>query len=248
MSGTASVEDQNPKVAPVLTLGKVTPEILHRWERACKEYFRVKSVSEKKKVESVLSRLQDFRIADWAEANEGMLRALDFAAFMVKLREEVLEKDWDRKIKLSILASKQGERPFDKWVYLLQTRNALLRGRACHFDDGALRETLENNMDQGLELRMRRVVVADDVSLRGWIEAVKVEDEFMVRERGVAKEMAREMFRTEQQRSVRGGGGVGRPVVSAGLRSAVGSGSGSTQRPALASMNGPPLPKLTPAE
>ncbi|KAF9645247.1 hypothetical protein BDM02DRAFT_3120539 [Thelephora ganbajun] len=78
---------------------------------------------------------------------------------MDKLREEALDKDRDRKIKLAILASKQGECPFHEWAYEMQAHNTLLRGRLCHFSEEALRETLENNMDQGLELQMRRTVL-----------------------------------------------------------------------------------------
>ena len=70
MSHLAAVEGSNLKVAPTLTPGKITPEILHRWERACKEHFRVKRIGATKQVESILSRLLDFNIADWAEANE----------------------------------------------------------------------------------------------------------------------------------------------------------------------------------
>ena len=87
----ATVESaSNAKVAPTLTQGEVTPEVLHQWERACKEYFRVKSVAEDKQVVSVLSRLQDLRIADWIEANEDRLVTLKFSEFMEKLREQVL--------------------------------------------------------------------------------------------------------------------------------------------------------------
>jgi hypothetical protein len=89
----ATVEDNNPKIAPTLTPGQINPEILHRWERACKEYFRIKGVPDAKKVESILSRLKDFRIADWAEANEATLKELDFAKFMTQLREEALGAD-----------------------------------------------------------------------------------------------------------------------------------------------------------
>ena len=234
---TATVEDHNPKIAPTLTPGLVTPEVLHRWEKACKEYFRVKGITEKKKVESVLSRLQDIRIADWVEANEGTLRSLDFAQFMAKLRAETLEKDWDRKIKLSILASKQEERPFHEWAYAIQARNALLRGRPCHFEDVALRETLENNMNPGLEKRVRRIVFAADISIRDWIETVKEEDEFVVSERAMVKEMAKEMYRAEQ-RVVRVGGGrtMGTKIDNTAPTRPTASTSSST------------LPKLTPAE
>ena len=239
MSASATVEDHNLKVAPTLTPGKITPEVLHRWERSCKEYFRVKNVSEKKKVESVLSRLQDFRIADWAEANEATLVALNFKAFMDELRGEALEKDWDRKIKLSILASKQEERPFHEWAYEILNRNALLRGRPHHFSDGSLRETLENNMDQGLELRARKIVLEAEASLRDWIEAVKAEGEFVAREREMAKEVARELYRRELKgaaKSTSSGRTMGTRVdntVAAMPRSTASSSA---------------LPKLTPSE
>lgn len=154
----------------------------------------MKNVTKAEQVEAVLSRIQDLRLADWVEVNEVDLRTLDFAVFMEKLRGEALEKDWDRKIKLAMLASKQGGRPFREWVYELQTRNALLRGREFRFSDEALRDTLEINMDQGLELRARRVVLEKNATLRDWIEAVDTED----RERLATKEMmTREIFRVD---------------------------------------------------
>ena len=56
MLNTATVKSSNPKVPPTLTAGRVTLEVLHQWERACKEYFRVKGITQKKKVESILSQ------------------------------------------------------------------------------------------------------------------------------------------------------------------------------------------------
>ena len=135
-----------------------------------------------------------------------LLVGINFVDFMTKLRAEMLEKDWDRKIKLSILALKQEERPFHEWAYAIQAHNALLRGRPCHFNDESLRETMQNNMNPGLEIRVRRIAFDAGVLLREWIEAVKEEDEFVVSERVMVKEMAKEMYRAEQ-RVVKGGGG-----------------------------------------
>jgi hypothetical protein len=235
MSGFATVDDQNPKIAPTLTSGKVTPEVLHRWEKACKEYFRVKSVAGEKQVESVLSRFQDFHIADWAEANDAILKDLDFAMFMGKLRERLLEKDWDRKIKLAILASKQGDRPFEEWACELMNRNALLRGRTGHFTEEALRESIQNNMDQGLEKRIRRKI-AEGLALHQWIEAVREEAEVVAWER--------ELYRGEPK-----GRATSNRVVGARIENTV----PTMQRPAGGSSFRPvpgftALPKLTPAE
>ena len=227
MPQLATVEDANPKIAPTLMPGKITPEILHRWEKSCKEYFRIKNIAESKKVESILSRLQDLRIADWAEANETILKVLEFSEFMDRLKERALEKDWDRKIKLSMLWSKQGGRPFHEWAYELQTRNALLRGRPCHFSEEALREVLQNGMDQSLELRIRRL---EEASLYEWIEAVRLEDEFVTRER--------EMYRREQ--------GGPRSITNARVMGTrIENTAPTTQRQVT---NSAVLPKLTPAE
>ena len=78
------------------------------------------------KVASILSRLQDLCIADWAEANEETLLSISFDDFMEKLRGQALEKDWDQKIKLAIIGSKQGERLFNEWAYELKNCNVLL--------------------------------------------------------------------------------------------------------------------------
>ena len=187
MSNLATIDSLNPKIAPTLSQGKITPEVLHRWERACKEFFRVKGMKDERKVESVLSRIEDLRLADWIEAHEEELRVLTFPAFMEKLRDEALEVDWDRKIKLALLASKQREHPFDDWAYGMIARNTLLRGRPDHFSDAALRETLGNNVSPVLELRVRKARIAKDISLRKWIEEVKLEDDFMTWERELTR-------------------------------------------------------------
>ena len=66
-------------------------------------------------------------------------------------------------------------------------RNTLLRGRPDHFSDAALRETLGNNMSPVLELRVRKARIAKDISLRKWIQEVKLEDDFMTRERELTR-------------------------------------------------------------
>ena len=197
--------------------------------------------------------MQDLHIADWAEANEAALVQLDFSEFMEKLRGQALEKDWDQKIKLAMLVSKQGDHPFHEWAYEMQTRNALLRRCSYHFEDDMLRETLKNNMDQGLELRIWRLAVMATVLLQDWIETVNAEDEFVSREWKEVKEMAKEMYRMEWAEywvertgmknitnSGRTGGTDSNFGRSIGART-IGNPSG---RP----MNGTVLPQLTQAE
>ena len=235
MSEIATVKDHNPKCPPTLTPGSITPEVLLQWERSCKEYFWVKDVTEEKKVGSVLARLQDLSIADWLDTNEERLKALEFSAFMDQLRERALEKDWDRKIYMSILSSKQGERTFHEWAYELQTRNALLRGSPYHFNEKAFRDRLQINMDPSLELRARKL---QEASLWRWIKEVELEDEFSRMEGERMRKTARGMNRKEQNGTSNFNGGR---ATETGTNNA----APTTQRPA-ASMS--VLPKLTPTE
>ena len=235
MPTAATVEAQNQKVPPILTPGKVTPEVLHRWEKSCKTYFRVKSVSAKKQVESVLSQLQEPRLEAWVEAKEEELKSLDFASFMDKLRDRALIRDWDRKIKLEMLATKQGDTPFLDWAYGLVNRNELLKGRPCYFSEEALCELFRNTMDHSLELRMRKIAFGGDAEIRDWIEEVGLEAELLADQRAASRDWRRE----DQQ--PRGRGGSSGRALGARIE-----GTGSMGPRPTASSSG--LPRLTAAE
>ena len=173
-------------------------------EMACEEYFRVKSITDTKQVESILARLQDFHIADWVRANAVDLKTLSFSEFMERLREETLEEDWDRAIMLEIHDSKQRKRPFPEWVYHLQNRNALLRGRKdYHYDETSLRLTLEKNMAVDLEERVRRLEIPRTSRFKDWVEKVKKEDKVRLRDDEKAEkrllEMAKKMHKNDQR-------------------------------------------------
>ena len=109
----------------------------------------------------------------------------------------------------------------------------------------ALHKTIKNNMDSRLESQMHKTPVGVDAPLWDWIKVVIIRDEFVAREWEMAKAVAKEIHRAEQQ-------GVW-PLVGGqptGIQSAANMMATSLvmQWPPLASMNGPVLPKLTPAE
>ena len=239
MPNIVVVESRNPKVPPTLTAGKITPEVLHRWERACKDHFRTKRIGEEAQVGSVLYRLEDLQLANWVEANEVILTALKFPVFMDRLRDHILEKDWDRKIKLSILDFKQGECPFGEWVYDLQNRNALLWGRPHHFSDVALRETIENNMDPVLKIKVRRIVFAPTALIQEWVAAVTVEDETVARERKAMTDAIDKAARARDREVLRVRGMMN--IMNTSRPAARKDTGGPTAQRAI-------LPKLTPAE
>lgn len=94
--GIAQVHQASSKVPPTLTEGTITPEILHRWERACLNYFRHKKIKKTAQVEDVLFEIKDLRLSRWIEANESSLKGKSFTDFMAELREEALDANWAR--------------------------------------------------------------------------------------------------------------------------------------------------------
>ena len=110
-----------------------------------------------------------------------------------------------------------------------------MRGRPFYFTHNALRETLENNMNPSLEVHIRKTTTGE-VEFGDWIEAVKIEDEFVARDRKEAKEMiAKEISWSEREKAKNA---PARPKYSSTTAtSQPGPSKGTTS-----------LPKLTPAE
>jgi hypothetical protein len=67
------IQQSSSKVPPILTEGAITPEILHRWERACINYFRHKKIWPDEQVEDILFEIKDLRLSRWTEARESLL-------------------------------------------------------------------------------------------------------------------------------------------------------------------------------
>ena len=84
-------------------------------------------------------------------------------------------------------------------------------------------------MDPGLEVCVHKIMVGEDIELKEWIKMVKVEDEFLMRERKeareVAKEMAKEIYCAERNKVMKNM--FMRPMVGAGQKNA----STSTRSP-----------------
>ena len=97
-------------------------------------------------------------------------------------------------------------------------------------------------MDPSLEVCACKVAVGENVGLKEWIEMVKIEDEFVTRERReareVAKEMVKEIYHAERDKVSKNP--FTRPTVGVGQKNA----STSTRPP----RNPDALPKLTPVE
>jgi hypothetical protein len=152
--------------------GDLTPEVARDWENACTTYFMHKGVEAKDQVKMVAFGMLDPRLHTWYLTRRTVLDAGTFKQYMTALRNDWLEKHWATKLRKKVLGSQQGTRPFYEWALELQNQNALLYGNKAYLEDDKLRDQLEANTCDELTVPVLRADLAEDLSLREWIEEV----------------------------------------------------------------------------
>jgi hypothetical protein len=126
---------------PVISPGKLTPDLLFDFENGAYAYFSFKDVKTEKEVSKIAGGLQDGRVQTWYCLNRVAVDTAGFPAFMKHIRDSWLETGWEQEVKLAILASHQGTVPIFDWIMLLESTNALLNGHVCKLSDDDLRTT-----------------------------------------------------------------------------------------------------------
>jgi len=144
------VEQHDQTKPPVLTVGKVTPQVLRDWEDACLGYYFHKGVADDRQVRSVILGLKDFCIGDWYRAAKTAVDNLTFDELMEQLRARLLKDGWQHGLQKEILSSKQGSLRFNDWQNKMGATNSLLVGTTFHITTTALRDHLAANMHHDL--------------------------------------------------------------------------------------------------
>ncbi|KAG6886533.1 hypothetical protein C0992_003536, partial [Termitomyces sp. T32_za158] len=99
---------------------------LDAFEHSAKRYFSHKGIAPERQVEKVLYNIDLSDVRAWVRENEGELKDLTFAAFMSRLREEVLATDWEWEM-AQALTKKQGEdERFAEWASGIREANDTL--------------------------------------------------------------------------------------------------------------------------
>lgn len=120
------------------------------------------------------------RLVAWYQADQTRIDGLTLNAYLLKLSQLVLEKNWAHDILETILFSSQGDRIFINWKIEMENLNAILTTaapvRALSRDQ--LRVQLQSNLhpDMRLSLSLEPVMVTN---LAAWAFEVKEHDDRM---------------------------------------------------------------------
>jgi hypothetical protein len=192
----------NGNKAPILTSRSVSPEVLRRFENACRNFFHAKKIAANEQVASVAGNMHDALISDWYWTDEARINGLSFEGFIKEMKVKWLKKGWELAICRHVLGTKQNGEVFWEWAVRMRGLNALLRDTASHLTDDTLRNQLDANLDTALSLACDDEKVYETTELEKWLGLVKDIDEMKRRERQQARADAEEAARnTASKRS-----------------------------------------------
>ncbi|KAG1762163.1 hypothetical protein EV702DRAFT_352586 [Suillus placidus] len=199
MTKSARVEQSAPSKPPKLLAGELTPEIARDWDNACTTYFMHKGIDAEDQVKMIAFGMLDPRLHTWYLAQRATLDAGTFTEYMTALKDAWLESHWDTKLRRKVLGSQQGNCAFYEWALELQNQNALLYGNAAHLSDTQLRNQLEANICEELTIPVLRAKLADDLTLKKWIEEVKHLDDKRLEDLASHKRIAEDLYKSSKR-------------------------------------------------
>ncbi len=137
----------NPKAAPSLGEGRITPGVLSAWENYCFQYFRDREIEDDRKVQKACMQIGNELILDWYHADIERFDNMSWEDFTEAIRLRFLPKGWALDIHAEIFGKKQDiMTPFEDYVLDIEKLNARLRGSDLRLTELALRSIITANM------------------------------------------------------------------------------------------------------
>jgi hypothetical protein len=181
---------------PVITRGKLTPDLLFDFENGTYSYFSFKEVKPEKEVAKVAGGLQDGRVQTWYHLNRAAINAAGFAEFMKSIHENWLEPGWEQEVKLLILSSSQGSKPIANWIMLVKSTNALLPGHTCALSTNNLCNHIQSHIHQDTMTASTTAELHLITDYNKYKRALKVIDDARIRANELLKSAVKQMMTT----------------------------------------------------
>lgn len=162
---------------PLISNGDITPELCYTIDHAFKVFFVHKDIPENKQVLRVIYNFQDHHIIKWLAVNHDDIIAMTWDAFMLKFRTAFLPARWEGKLKTSMLAMRQNNRPFINFYNSMAAQKLLLRGFMVHLKIEKIRDQLKANMTEELSSQVNYKKINVVADLKVWLTEVRHIDE-----------------------------------------------------------------------
>ncbi len=128
MSNKEAPVSHNPKSAPTLGEGKITPVVLNAWDHGCMQYFRERGIEETKQVLKASSGIANEVLRDWYLNDFERFDTMPWVDFLEDVRARFLPAGWASSIHAQSMGKRQGQdQSFDDFVLEVEHLNARLR-------------------------------------------------------------------------------------------------------------------------
>jgi hypothetical protein len=126
---TCTVLSLNNSKRPMISVGTMTPELLHWFKHHVCGYLQNKDgLDPDKFVNHIVYSFEDLLFSDWYQLQQDLLSALLFTEFMVKVRARWSPKCWQQDLAHKVHSTKQNKMPFSDFIDSLHQDNLLLKG------------------------------------------------------------------------------------------------------------------------
>jgi hypothetical protein len=176
---------QDSTKPPVVTAGKLLPDVLRQWEVACLVYFMHKKVEKGEQVSRVAWGLQDPLMQIWYLEDRERIDKLTFNAFILEVRNSWLKPGWEDDLRQDLHSSRMANDTFWDWSIKFQSMNALLRDTDSHMTNAQMRTHMDANMHPNLQkdCNERKKELLPITNFKLWVNAVNEIDEKRQRKR-----------------------------------------------------------------
>ncbi|KAJ3480306.1 hypothetical protein NLI96_g8441 [Meripilus lineatus] len=181
----ATVESPSAKHVPILTPGKVTPEILVDWFAECENYFDEKTIADDEKVSKVLSGLKDPLIKAWINPNRTRIKGFSWKTFQAEIKKELLPRDWVDKFRFG-LANRHQDENEEFWDFAnhFESMNSVLLGTEHYLEGRPFIDKITANTCEDLRIAiLTKKGLKEITEFVEWRETVATMDEKRLSER-----------------------------------------------------------------
>ncbi|KIM79855.1 hypothetical protein PILCRDRAFT_10032 [Piloderma croceum F 1598] len=179
---------------PIITSGKLTPELLADFENGCFAYFAWKDVAKDQQVMKIAWWLQDMRMQVWYRTNCDRINAASFPAFMALVRAQWLPAGWEHNVRCLILSSSQQNLPVVNWIRLLESTNAILVSTTSHLTSAHLHAHIETHLHADTQIAAHLAETHLVLEYAAYVHAIKLIDHNRIRQATLLQEVVSRMY------------------------------------------------------
>ncbi|KAF9455867.1 hypothetical protein BDZ94DRAFT_1355150 [Collybia nuda] len=183
----AKIQQTLPSHAPILTSGRITPNILEEFETACLRFFKHKKIEEEDKVSMVIYNLLSPGMVSWVKVKSAHLCSLSWAEFMAEFKHKWLPRGWEHEITNKVIAFQRPLESFGDRQNKVRANNNLIFGLHEHVDEDHLCQHLYSHLHNKLQLQYiandKKGELMDIEDIDEWIDKVCQLNEGFMREK-----------------------------------------------------------------